>query len=45
MEAIFRFITIPRLLYWVLSLNLILLVTMKVNRELVSMIIKHKSRA
>ena len=42
MEAILSFITIPRMLYWVLYLNLILIVVMMVKKESVSIIIKHK---
>ena len=42
MEAISSFITIPRMLYWVLYLNLILIGVMIVKKEFVSIIIKHK---
>lgn len=42
MEAIASFISIPRMLYWVLYLNLILIGVMIVKRESVSVIIKHK---
>ena len=45
MDTILSFFTIPRIVYWVLSLNLVIMLLMLVKKDLVSVIIKHKQRA
>ena len=45
MEANPSFITIPRLVYWALTLNITILSVMLVKKDPVFIIIKHKERA